>query len=151
MSTAATQGASGSNTVTPVAKRSLCALPTLRPATSVMRLRGPDVTVADMQIPFADQFAGKPNRAVSEVNCSLAKGKVRYRHRKLNPGRSMHRLATLFALLMMLSLAACGQDTAPRLKQAMVATANVHASEAAARCCARAAVQPMRRWPRNWC
>jgi gamma-glutamyltranspeptidase/glutathione hydrolase len=44
----------------------------------------------------------------------------------------MHRLATLFALLMMLSLAACGQDTAPRLKQAMVATANVHASEAAA-------------------
>jgi gamma-glutamyltranspeptidase/glutathione hydrolase len=90
------------------------------------------MTVADMQIPFADQFAGKPNRAVSEVNCSLAKGKVRYRHRKLNPGRPMHRLATLFALLMMLSLAACGQDTAPRLKQAMVATANVHASEAAA-------------------
>lgn len=44
----------------------------------------------------------------------------------------MQRLATLFALLMMLSLAACGQDTAPRLKQAMVATANVHASEAAA-------------------
>lgn len=44
----------------------------------------------------------------------------------------MQRLATLFALLMMLSLAGCGQDTAPRLKQAMVATANVHASEAAA-------------------
>ncbi|MDX1716821.1 MAG: gamma-glutamyltransferase, partial [Anderseniella sp.] len=44
----------------------------------------------------------------------------------------MQRLATLFALLLMMSLTACGQDTAPRLKQAMVATANVHASEAAA-------------------
>jgi gamma-glutamyltranspeptidase/glutathione hydrolase len=44
----------------------------------------------------------------------------------------MQRLATLFALLMMLSLTACGQDTTPRLTQAMVATANVHASEAAA-------------------
>lgn len=44
----------------------------------------------------------------------------------------MQRLATLFALLLMMSLTACDQDTAPRLKQAMVATANVHASEAAA-------------------
>jgi gamma-glutamyltranspeptidase/glutathione hydrolase len=44
----------------------------------------------------------------------------------------MQRLAALFALLMTLSLAACGQDSPARLTQAMVATANVHASEAAA-------------------
>jgi gamma-glutamyltranspeptidase/glutathione hydrolase len=75
--------------------------------------------------------------AAREVNCSLARQAFRLSIMTVNTARHFNRLAarqigTMLVLLAALLLAACNETAPAQKSYGMVATANVHASEAAA-------------------